>query len=636
MPGTDEQQDMTSPQTRRWEWALLIAVLLFSLSLGAASLLQYMDTPLFTVPFTDEESYVNWARDVVEGKPVSIFYQDPLYPYFLALVFKITGVPEMGRDHPAWLMVRLLQVFMGVGTVGLVFYSARKLGGPIAAAAAIVLAAFYQGLYFYELLLIKTCLATLVSAGVLAAGVACAHTPLKKPRWVALGLLLGAAALLRGNFLALLLFVLAWAVYINRKQGKKGLVRAALVLLGAMIALSPATVHNLRKGDFVLTTSQAGPNFYIGNNPIADGSYVKLPFQESAHPSYEARDFRKEAAKRAGEKLKPSEVSRFWLEQGMEWIGNNPVQALELYAYKLLLMVHQYEIPDNQSFYLVRDKLVPALRIPILNLGMLWAAALAGVIVVGFSDRRVSFAVMMLLVYVAAAAAFFVLSRYRLAVVPPLAALGGAYLAWLLRKLGKKSFIKPAASLAVVGLVLLASHWPLPQENEYQCYNMMAIAYVRTGRPQSSIPHFVKALEMKPGDPIVTKNLRMALDMLPREPRLLLKIAGKWEAREKRHLAALLYEKALHERPDLYKVRIHLARLYGPELGRYKKARQHLMKALEQKPQNAAVMVMIGNCHYELKNLDAAKEWWKKALVADPENSDARRNLRTLKRGEHK
>ena len=41
--------------------------------------------------------------------------------------------------------------------------------------------------------------------------------------------------------------------------------RAGLLLAGAALAIAPVTLHNLRAGDLVLITSQAGQNFYIGN-----------------------------------------------------------------------------------------------------------------------------------------------------------------------------------------------------------------------------------------------------------------------------------------------------------------------------------------------------------------------------------
>ena len=42
-------------------------------------------------------------------------------------------------------------------------------------------------------------------------------------------------------------------------------------------------------GGFYVTTSQFGPNFYIGNNPGADGTYQSLRFGRGA-PEYERQD----------------------------------------------------------------------------------------------------------------------------------------------------------------------------------------------------------------------------------------------------------------------------------------------------------------------------------------------------------
>ena len=42
-------------------------------------------------------------------------------------------------------------------------------------------------------------------------------------------------------------------------------------------------------GGFYVTTSQFGPNFYIGNNPAADGTYQSLRFGRGA-PEYERQD----------------------------------------------------------------------------------------------------------------------------------------------------------------------------------------------------------------------------------------------------------------------------------------------------------------------------------------------------------
>jgi len=613
---------------RRRGWALLAAVLAFSLVLGLVNLFQYMDSPFASVPLIDEESYVEWAASIVKGDPIPVFYQDPLYPYFLAAVFKITGVPETGKPHNAWFLVRFLQVLMGTGAVMLVFYSGRKLAGNAAGLFAALMLSLYKGVYFYELLLVKTSLSMFVAAAVLAAGVSCAVSPFRKKRWAVLGVLLGAAALLRGNFLALVPVVMAWALLYDRPGLKRGLLRSALIFLGALVAISPATIHNVRAGDFVLTTSQGGPNFYIGNNPQADGSYVKLPFQESAHPDSEARDFEKEAEKRTGKDLSPSQVSRFWFRAGLGWIAERPFQAFGLFSYKLLLMVHSFEIPDNQSFYVVREQFVPALWVSFMNMAIFWAPAIAGMVAFGFSDKRWTFVVLLVLVYSLSAAAFFIFSRYRLAVAPSLAVLSAGFVVWSVKNYQRKARL--IVSFVAIAAVLIAGHWPIHKENQWQAYNILGVAHIRAGSPHMSIEHFLRALEMQPDAQSAQRNLRIAMDMLPPEPGLFVKEADKCLKQGDKRTATLFYEKALQLKPGMRKVRLHLARLYGPDMGRYEDALYHLKIVLKQNPGDAGVMVMIGNCYYEMDELGKAGQWWRKALEVDPDNRDARQNLKTL------
>ena len=51
----------------------------------------------------------------------------------------------------------------------------------------------------------------------------------------------------------------------------------SLILVGVLLVLFPVGLRNLLVGgEFKLTTSQFGPNFYIGNNPLADGSYGSI------------------------------------------------------------------------------------------------------------------------------------------------------------------------------------------------------------------------------------------------------------------------------------------------------------------------------------------------------------------------
>ena len=90
--------------------------------------------------------------------------------------------------------------------------------------------------------------------------------------------------------------------------------RRGLVIAGTLLGLSPVVVRNYAVGGgLYLTTSQLGPNFYIGNNPTADGTYRPLRFGRGA-AEFERLDATEIAERAAGRQLNPNEVSRYWMD----------------------------------------------------------------------------------------------------------------------------------------------------------------------------------------------------------------------------------------------------------------------------------------------------------------------------------
>ena len=72
-----------------------------------------------------------------------------------------------------------------------------------------------------------------------------------------------------------------------------------------------------------LTTSQFGPNFYIGNNAGADGTYAALRFGRGS-PEFERLDATELAERAAGRTLTPAEVSRYWTGRAIGFITSQP------------------------------------------------------------------------------------------------------------------------------------------------------------------------------------------------------------------------------------------------------------------------------------------------------------------------
>jgi 4-amino-4-deoxy-L-arabinose transferase-like glycosyltransferase len=358
-------------------------------------------SPWFDHLVVDPEYYDAWARRIATGDWLGerAFYMDPLYPYVLGALYRLCG-----RDL---LLARLLNVAFAAGTIALVARIGRRVGG----ARTGILAAFAFALYapdiFYVGEVDKTTLSIFLTAAALALAVGHAR--------FAGGLALGAAALTRAN-------LLVTAPVLALARGR----RATLFAVGLACILVPVAWRNHRvSGEWVLTTTQAGQNFYTGNNELNPwGAYGAVPFVRG-NPHFEEADFRAEAERRAGRSLAPREVSRFWFAEAFRHVRAHPGFALRATIRKAALFWNDFEISDNQDQYLL-ERVSWVLRLPLVGFGWLPPLALLGAIAVR-RTRAVGILVAFVAVYCASVVAFFVFSRYRIQIVPallPLAALG--------------------------------------------------------------------------------------------------------------------------------------------------------------------------------------------------------------------
>ena len=85
----------------------LAAIGIAALALRLAHLAWLRHTPVFVVLIGDALQYDAWARQIAGGQWIGteVFYQTPLYPYLLAIVFKLAG------HH--LLLVRAIQAALG-------------------------------------------------------------------------------------------------------------------------------------------------------------------------------------------------------------------------------------------------------------------------------------------------------------------------------------------------------------------------------------------------------------------------------------------------------------------------------------------------------------------------------------------
>ena len=103
-------------------------------------------------------------------------------------------------------------------------------------------------------------------------------------------------------------------------------------------------------------------------------------------PLYEQEDFKKEAEKRSGKMLSPSEASRYWVKESIEYLQNNPFANLKLTGKKLLMFLNSYEIQDNHNFYF-HQRYSKILQLLPINFGVVAPFFMLGLLGMLFARR---------------------------------------------------------------------------------------------------------------------------------------------------------------------------------------------------------------------------------------------------------
>jgi 4-amino-4-deoxy-L-arabinose transferase-like glycosyltransferase len=175
----------------------------------------------------------------------------PLFPALLA-VPSFLGAKSVDAQ-------RLLLCFVGTGTVVLVGFLGRRVGGPLVGVLAAAIAAVYPMLFLGEaVLMAESVYVLLVTAALLLAyRAADAPSPL---RFAALGLVIGLSALTRaeGVFFAIVL-VIPLAISLRSLATRRRALLAALAIGVSVLVVVPWTIRNaVRLHAFVPISNNIG------------------------------------------------------------------------------------------------------------------------------------------------------------------------------------------------------------------------------------------------------------------------------------------------------------------------------------------------------------------------------------------
>lgn len=629
---------------------------MLALALRCLYLWQLHDAPFFDLRLGDAESYDAWARSIAGGDWLGkgVFYQAPLYPYFLAVIYTVLG--------DSVLTVRAVQAVLGAFSCVLLARAGMSLFGRWGAVAGVLLAV-YPPAIFLDGSLEKSALATLLIAALLAAAV--------ERRWLATGIVLGLLSLTRENALILALPILGW-IAIEVRQRRAALVFAA----GCAAVLLPVVVRNLAVGgEFHLTTAQFGPNLYIGNHAGAKGTYEALvPGHGSV--SDERDDATRLAQQAAGRRLSPGEVSSYWTGRALEYIRAQPLAWLGLMGRKLALALNVSELTDTESPSVYADY-AWLLKLP-LDFALLLGLAACAAVLAWDERRRIWLLYAMAGAYVATVALFYVFGRYRFPVAPILMLIVAAGAGRV--RPGRRLAIGATAAVAAIAFAWL----PLddPRTARAITYQSMAAgmakdpdrAYEALGfyqtaiaidprypaaqaglgtllsqmdRQEEAIPHFRSAIEVWPDYAEARYNLGVtlaaldrpeeaarelgyALRLRPDDPDAQLAYAKVLLALNQPEQAADLYQRSAAARPK------DVAALVGwgvalAQSGRAGEAIRKYQMALLLDPRNASAHNNYGSTLAALGRTEDATKQFERALAIDPGYESARRNLEQIR-----
>ncbi|HXV14149.1 MAG TPA: glycosyltransferase family 39 protein, partial [Candidatus Krumholzibacteria bacterium] len=497
---TDLRDSLDAAQPFRWgnraDWLQLGTVVGVALALRVAFyFLNRIYNPTFYFPVMDSLYHHEWALDLVAGGTpgTDAFFRGPMYPYFLAALYKMSG--------SSIAFAVFIQHLIGALTAGVVYLTARELfSRSVSLVAGLAVALYWVLVYMEGDLLLETLFIFFNSLTLLFLTMGIRRRRL----WLlaAGGFALGIATITRPSVMVFFPAVplALWLAWKRRPEGRGWVAQSIVVAVACAIPILPVMIRNYAVAKAVVPVgASGGVNFWIGNNPVSDGSTAIVPGTRADWwGGYE--DAIAMAEKDVGKKLKLAEVSDYYFKKGFDYIRGNPSEATAHMAKKFQMFWGAGERANDKYIYffwhLAKMKYVPLpgfwLVAPLAILGgvLLWR-------------RRSDLSMLYLFVglYSVGVIAFFVNARFRLPIVPILclfAAYGGVYVwrAFREKQFGLvKALLVVAAAAALVNSDYLYQKQMRAYSDAFSNYTL-GNAYLKMGSKGTALSHYTRADEI--------------------------------------------------------------------------------------------------------------------------------------------
>ena len=669
-PAPEEQPDAPAAPRTAWyknEWAILALILLVGLCLRVSYLREIVHEPEFTAPTEDPEFMDYWGRAIASGNwqypanrpdpeiPQSPFQVAPLYAYFLALVYWLTG--------SSYLAIRIVQMALGLLSAVLAFLVGRLIFGR---AVGLITAAFmslYWAFIYFEGELLPSSLAIFLL--ILMTYIFCLWA--QKPtvlRAFAAGVAMGVFCLARANALLFGPGIVAWIgwVTLRKRDWRRFIVSSAAVTLGAIAAVCPATIRNYRvSGEFCLICFGFGCSLHMGNSEDANGvgTWSSELHELTGYENWSLfalATIKRNLGKRIGleRPMTWAEYDSYLAGLGVDFIKKNPGRVLQLVLKKAYLFWSPVEISSNEVIH-YHKAYSPTLRyLP----GFALAAALffLGVMLFlieelsgksGTTERARSVAALALVVtaiYYLSFLPFTVNARYRAMIIPLLFLFGAFGVRRIVQFAAARDFRKFGLWSAVaVGLYGVCSIEFIPYEPDlWEYYFQRALTSAEVGEfdemieeartllelDESARTHTVlgRALSEKGESEEAVEHFERALEIDPQYAYAHNNLGYELAQKGKTDEALSHYYAALESEPDLTLAHNNLGNLLL-DLGRYEEAVSHFEHALRVHPYDEHAEYNLARALAEQGKFEQAIAHYVRAADNNPEDPKAPNNL---------
>ncbi len=478
----------------RLDLAIVLAVA-FALRL-AFFFLNRKYNPTFYFPVMDSLYHHEWAQDIMKGgtRGTDAFFRGPLYPYFLAVLYKIS--------HTSIAFAVFVHHVIGTLTAGLIYLTARELfSRTVSLVAGLTTALYWVLVYMEGDLLIETTFIFLNTLSMLLLLMAMKRHKL----WMfaAGGFFLGLATIDRPSIMVFFP-VVPLAIYLaarRRPSGSRGWVaRTAVVAVACAIPIMPVMIRNFVVAHAIVPIgASGGVNFYIGNNPASDGSTAIVPGTRADWwGGY--NDAISIAERDMGHKLKLAEVSHYYFKRGFEFIQSHPHDALSLLGKKFMMFWGAGERANDKYIYFFWH-LAKMKYVILPGFWLVAPLALLGGVLLWRRRAELSMFYLFVIIYSIGVIAFFVNARFRLPIVPVLTLFSAYAVVYLVRAFREKQF-GIVRALIILGVAAAFVNSDYLYQRQMRAYSdafsnfTLGNAYLKMGMKGTALRHYERADEI--------------------------------------------------------------------------------------------------------------------------------------------